>query len=763
MELRKLTLLGWFVLCFCSVKAQSQLNSFLKAYETYKQERPTQQLYFTFNQGKYVPGDTVFFKAYLVGEDLSLWSSPQIVEINLIDAHGSVSAHALIKTEKGVASNQIILPSNLKPGFYNFTAFTNWMRNFGVSSMFQAQLSIVGEAELDHLNDKIEYGIEGGNLIDGVVSDVVIRCNKADSWVYLNDHLSRIDSVKTDMNGLGKFTFRSDKAKRYSINAGDTVVNLPMVQENGYNVSLVNGESNDEAVKILVSGKPDPDLYNLYFIITSKGKVVYAEALPADQLKVGKSISREKLTSGLYHISLLSESGELISFREFFLPSVEDLGISINTTGINSTVQDLKLTIETAPSVSSELSVRILNQSVLENETLSFEEKIVLSQRIINEGYHKLKPNDNVIDQMLILKPKTANWDNILEFDGRNPQYGFSSLLQKIGVAKDSLDNPLPVHSTLMFYLQNDLMRYEVDVLEQGMFALNLFDVFGEEELFVMAETPTGEELLNINIDWIAEPLPRFLTPPKAKESNRKDAYGIFAGKRQRINDSFKFFSDSVNLDSLANSKKSRAPKVPILEADETFNVEDFYLFPTFSEFINEVVRPLRVGKFKGKPVVRVRFLEPNIATADPLYIIDGIATKNTNFFLSLDPKTLKQISVIKYPKKLSRFGEMAKNGVVLVETKSGTTRQPINENKLFTGISRGLPFAKIRPNKIAPQFRSTLYWNPSVETDENGSATIQFYSSDDVAPMLIRIEGFVNGKPFSVIKQLENAAKNNH
>lgn len=63
----------------------------------------------------------------------------------------------------------------------------------------------------------------------------------------------------------------------------------------------------------------------------------------------------------------------------------------------------------------------------------------------------------------------------------------------------------------------------------------------------------------------------------------------------------------------------------------------------------------------------------------------------------------------------------------------------------------------------MAPQFRSTLYWKPSVETDENGSATIQFYSSDDVAPMLICVEGFVNGRPFSVTNQLENAARNNH
>ncbi len=38
--------------------------------------------------------------------------------------------------------------------------------------------------------------------------------------------------------------------------------------------------------------------------------------------------------------------------------------------------------------------------------------------------------------------------------------------------------------------------------------------------------------------------------------------------------------------------------------------------------------------------------------------------------------------------------------------------------------------------------FRPTIYWNPNVETDENGNATVEFYNSDDLTTFKVTIEG---------------------
>lgn len=42
----------------------------------------------------------------------------------------------------------------------------------------------------------------------------------------------------------------------------------------------------------------------------------------------------------------------------------------------------------------------------------------------------------------------------------------------------------------------------------------------------------------------------------------------------------------------------------------------------------------------------------------------------------------------------------------------------------------------------MVPDYRTTLYWNPSVEFDETGRATVEFYTSDAPADYDITIEG---------------------
>ena len=54
--------------------------------------------------------------------------------------------------------------------------------------------------------------------------------------------------------------------------------------------------------------------------------------------------------------------------------------------------------------------------------------------------------------------------------------------------------------------------------------------------------------------------------------------------------------------------------------------------------------------------------------------------------------------------------------------------------------------------------FRTTLYWNPSVVSAvNNGPAFVSFYASDSQGPYLVTIEGVTSdGKPFRAEKQIE-------
>ena len=51
--------------------------------------------------------------------------------------------------------------------------------------------------------------------------------------------------------------------------------------------------------------------------------------------------------------------------------------------------------------------------------------------------------------------------------------------------------------------------------------------------------------------------------------------------------------------------------------------------------------------------------------------------------------------------------------------------------------------YATERPRRsMVPDYRTTLYWNPTVKLDDTGQATIEFYTSDAPADYDITIEG---------------------
>jgi hypothetical protein len=54
------------------------------------------------------------------------------------------------------------------------------------------------------------------------------------------------------------------------------------------------------------------------------------------------------------------------------------------------------------------------------------------------------------------------------------------------------------------------------------------------------------------------------------------------------------------------------------------------------------------------------------------------------------------------------------------------------------------------------PDFRNTLYWNPSVIPDKSGKARIEFWTSDNSGDYVVNIQGLTsNGKTISFRKIL--------
>jgi|GEM_PF-6993243 len=295
--------------------------------------------------------------------------------------------------------------------------------------------------------------------------------------------------------------------------------------------------------------------------------------------------------------------------------------------------------------------------------------------------------------------------------------------------------------STLVtFYLNRNDFVYPLYINSSGTFEFPLFKEFGDERIYYTI-TRKGAKVMGTIISdepVIRNDSLRAVTMASAVE----DTYSSFVKRRNVVMKSFLYYSNRLPQDNYEEW----------LDSDFDIELDKFEPFSSMQELLGNIVQMVRYRKKDNEEMVRV-FLRDNAiyATVDPLYIIDGVMTDNTKYFLNLLPANVDKIGILRSQETLSRYGELGKNGIILVRTKPTAREElPSNQHELFvTGISKSIPFkspsyANQKQSNI-PDLRSTLYWNPKILTDNQGKSSFSFYTGDATGSFKIRVEGMTN------------------
>jgi TonB-dependent SusC/RagA subfamily outer membrane receptor len=139
---------------------------------------------------------------------------------------------------------------------------------------------------------------------------------------------------------------------------------------------------------------------------------------------------------------------------------------------------------------------------------------------------------------------------------------------------------------------------------------------------------------------------------------------------------------------------------------------------------------------------------------SNPLYVVDGVPTDNPELVSTGD---IESITVIKSGQAAALYGSRGSQGVIAITTKKREYyRRSIAHNKLPMSqlYIAERKFSVVReffspvydPRKPVTErndFRSTIYWNPVVQTDaRTGTTHLSFYNSDQVSSFRIITEG---------------------
>src|SRR5258708_11973177 len=113
--MKKITFFALISLLFSWTSEEDLIGHLSQKLNDFNKTNPCYQLHLVFNQNKYVPGDTVFFSAYLVSEDFLPIKGRKVLPLALLNHDGQQEQFINFEVMDVKGHNQMVLPSSPKP------------------------------------------------------------------------------------------------------------------------------------------------------------------------------------------------------------------------------------------------------------------------------------------------------------------------------------------------------------------------------------------------------------------------------------------------------------------------------------------------------------------------------------------------------------------------------------------------------------------------------------------------------------------------
>jgi TonB-dependent SusC/RagA subfamily outer membrane receptor len=157
-------------------------------------------------------------------------------------------------------------------------------------------------------------------------------------------------------------------------------------------------------------------------------------------------------------------------------------------------------------------------------------------------------------------------------------------------------------------------------------------------------------------------------------------------------------------------------------------------------------------------PGVRVIGKSVSIRGSDtaPLLVVDNMPMDIESLDL-INPFDIAQIDVLTNANNTTLFGMRGRNGVIVIFTKNGrsaskTASIPFHIKSILPlGYQNPVEFYAPKydtPEKRdaqTPDLRTTIHWQPVVQTDSLGMASFEFYTADEPTSYTVIIEGLAD------------------
>ncbi|MGZ3896857.1 MAG: hypothetical protein ACXVB3_05770 [Flavisolibacter sp.] len=750
----------------------------------YSRDYTTEKVWLHYDKAVYNPGETIWFKAYIMkgllpgGENRNLY-------VDWVADNGEVLSHTVAPVVEASSTGQFDIPEKYTGHFIHVRAYTKWMLNFDTAFLYSRDIRVLGQRKAGAKTvavPTLQFFPEGGDAIAGVTNKIAFMAN--DQWgnpvavkgTVRNGKGAVVDSFRSVHDGMGYFFLLPQEGATYTAKWKDAkgsehTTTLPPVKASGISMQVV--VSGSKRYINLVSSQNLPDHLKQVHII---GTIAQGEAFKTDvSFTPGNSTRRiiptENFPSGILTITMFDADWNAISERITFInnhdfsfqPQMEVLHWGLNRRAKNEIQITLPDSLQGA-NLSLAVTDAALERDTASNIISHFLLSSDIRGRVFRPAYYFANTADSTAQQldlvMLTHGWRRFKWEDLAK--GKFPlltypkDSNYLSLSGKVyGVSKSLLTG---TESVVLILKARDSAN------KMMLMPLNKDGSFNDPD-FVFFDTLKVYYKLKSKLLGSAEarfmtdrlPAPNyvevsknFMTPDPLTDTTGNFRNALLAAEALRLQEQEK----GKVMETVTVTAKTKPPLQVMDEkyARGLFSGGDGYQFDVTTDpfamgrtdifsYLQGKVAGLQISTGAGTPSLSWRGGTPQL-------YLDEMQV-DADFLTSVPVSDIAYIKVFR-PPFMGGVGGGA-NGAIAIYTRKGDDARTRPGGLSSNTVSGYTPIRQFySPNyerfdkrNDQKDVRTTLYWNPMIlTTPASRSVKISFFNNDVSKSFRVVIEG---------------------
>jgi hypothetical protein len=772
--------------------AQNIDSTIQKYADNYGQER----IYLQYDKSTYVPGETIWFKAYLMNGFYPADASKNFYA-DWTDDHGNLLFRTISPIVEGTTNGQFEVPANYSGKYIHVKAYTRWMLNFDSAFLYDKDIVILGQrGNSPVVNNTIipslEFFPEGGDAIEGVGNKIAFKAH--DQWgrpirirgIIQNNKGKFIDSLRIQHDGMGYFFIfpqsgESFIAKWKDEKGSEHTSNLPDIKQFGVSMQIVVS-----GTKRIFNISAAPDVAAKLHTVTLIGTMNQREIFKVTkEISTGTAkgiIPTQDLPSGILTITVfdtawspLAERITYINNQEYFFQPE----MTVQHWGLNKRARN-EIVITVPDSLQANMAVSVTDAGIDVDSSDNIISHLLLTGdlkgQVYNPNYY-FSDNSDSVSQHLDLVMLTHGWRRFKWEEvarGKFPNILYpkdSAYLSLSGRVYGVLPSDLKEGGTIIMIVSQPKQGGKMIMLP-----IEADGRFNDPSLILMDTIHVYYQLPKKRFGDASVRFMENLLPPLRTNI---PATGIYYNGVNDTTGNFHHWllADEMNkliqqyqgkmLENVTITTKTKSP-LEIMDkkyASGLFSGGDGYQF----DIVNDPVASSLPNIFYYLQT-RVAGLQINTTTSPPtltwrggapgLYV-DEVPT-DAEMVSSIPVTDIAYIKVFRPP---FVGGFNGSNGAIAIYTRRGddirSTPGKGLANNMVTGYSLIREFYapnydNFKPENERKDVRTTLYWNPQVvTTPQKNQVTLTFYNNDVSKSFRVTIEGMTRDGQLAHVEQI--------